>query len=101
MVRIADSSAAARESGASLIPLVPLGMSLSLFLVISYVACVLFYFLFPEAAQSHAVLTLFLPGFKLLTWPSFLLGLVESFAYGWYVALVFGPLYNLFVSRRS
>ena len=28
-----------------------------------------------------------------------LLGLIESFAYGWYVALIFGPLYNLFAAR--
>ena len=31
--------------------------------------------------------------------------LVESFAYGWYIALVFGPIYNICVSwghlRRS
>jgi len=25
--------------------------------------------------------------------------LVESFAWGWYVALIFGPLYNFFLSR--
>jgi hypothetical protein len=40
-----------------------------------------------------------LPGFTWLTWPSFFLGLVESFAYGWYVALIFGPLFNFFASR--
>ena len=35
-----------------------------------------------------------LPGFKLLNWWSFFLGLIESFGYGWYVALIVGPLYN-------
>jgi hypothetical protein len=39
------------------------------------------------------------PGFTWLNWPSFFLGLVETFAYGWYVALVFGPLYNFFAAR--
>ncbi len=34
-----------------------------------------------------------------LTWPSFSLALAESFAYGWYVAPVFGPPYNVFVAR--
>jgi hypothetical protein len=34
-----------------------------------------------------------------LTWGSFLLGLVESFGYGWYVALIFGPLYNYCATR--
>jgi hypothetical protein len=84
----------------SAIPVLALGMALSLFLLISYVLCILFYVLFPELVLNHAVLTLFLPGFKLLTWPSFFLGAIESFGYGWYVALIFGPLYNFFVQRR-
>ena len=40
-----------------------------------------------------------LPGFAWLSWPSFFLGLIETFAYGWYVALVFGPFYNFFAGR--
>ncbi len=44
-------------------------------------------------------LSLFLPGFTLLTWTSFCLGLFESLAWGWYVALVFGPIYNFFAAR--
>jgi hypothetical protein len=42
-----------------------------------------------------------LPGFTWISWASFLLGLIEAFAYGWYIALVFGPLYNLFVRTFS
>src|SRR5262245_3697158 len=71
------------------IPVFALGMSLSLFLVISYVLCVLFYILFPDLVLNHAVLMLFLPGFKLLDLPSFILGAIESFGYGWYAALIF------------
>lgn len=82
-----------------LLPVIPLGLSLGLFFLVTYLACVVFYLLFPQAVLNHAVLTLFLPGFKLLSWPSFILGLVETFGYGWYVALIFGPLYNLFASR--
>ena len=83
-----------------LIPIVPLGMSLGLFLAIAYVACIIFYLLFPDLILNHAVLTLFLPGFKLLDWQSFLLGLIESYGYGWVVALVFGPLFNFFAARQ-
>jgi Cu+-exporting ATPase len=36
-----------------------------------------------------------LPGFTWLSWGSFGVGLSESFAYGWYIALIFAPLYNL------
>jgi hypothetical protein len=42
---------------------------------------------------------LVLPGFQLLSWSRFFLGLVESLASGWYFALLFGPLYNLFAAR--
>ncbi|MDE2227771.1 MAG: hypothetical protein KGL11_01860 [Alphaproteobacteria bacterium] len=75
-----------------------LGWSLSLFLAISYVLCVGFDLLFPGQAMYQSWLRL-LPGFTWLSWPSLLLGLVESFAYGWYVALIFGPLYNFVVAR--
>jgi hypothetical protein len=30
---------------------------------------------------------------------SFSLGLIESYGYGWYVALIWVPLYNVFAAR--
>lgn len=81
------------------LPVIVFGISLSLFLAISFVLCVLGYLLFPGLPIAHEALSLFLPGFKLLSWPSFFLGLVESLAWGWYIALIFGPLYNFFVAR--
>lgn len=84
---------------ASTIPVLALGMGLSLFLVISYVLCVVGYLLFPGLPIDHAALAIFLPGFTLLSWPRFLLGLLESFGWGWYVALIFGPLFNFFAAR--
>ena len=83
----------------SLIPVFALGSALSLLFAITYALCIIFYMFFPDVASGHAILMLLLPGFKLLTWTSFLLGLVEAFAYGWFVALVFAPLYNFFVVR--
>ncbi len=87
------------SSAARTVPVVAFGMSLSLFFVISYVICIIGYLLFPSLPINHAVLELFLPGFQLLTWISFCVGLIESFAYGWYIALIFGPLYNFFALR--
>ena len=81
------------------IPLVPLGLALSLFLVISYLLCLLLGLVWPDGGLHRPWLQ-FLPGFTWLTWPSFLLGLAESYAYGWYVALVFAPLFNAFAARR-
>lgn len=83
---------------ASRIAVVPLGMSLGAFLAITFVLCVLFDLWFPALAMNSIWAPL-LPGFVWISWTSFLLGLIEAFAYGWYIALVFGPLYNLFARR--
>jgi len=82
----------------SRIPVIALGMSLGLFLTLSFVICVLFDLWFPELAMNPVWAPL-LPGFVWISWTSFFLGVVESFAYGWYVALIFAPLYNYFAAR--
>lgn len=84
--------------GVSRVPVVALGMSLGSFLALTFVLCVLFDLWFPALAMNPVWAPL-LPGFSWISWNSFALGLVESFAYGWYVALVFGPLYNFFAAR--
>ena len=86
-------------SPAHFIPVIALGMGLSLFLALSYILCVLAYVWLPGVPIEHSALSIFLPGFKLLTWASFCWGLIESLAWGWYVALVFGPIYNFFAAR--
>lgn len=97
---MASSSSSRPHTAPHLIPVFSFGFSLSSFLAISYIFCIVGYVLFPGLPISHSSLAIFLPGFELLSWRTFLLGLVESLAWGWYVALVFGPLYNFFVSRR-
>lgn len=102
-LKTAGHSKPAEQSDATrarFIPLVPFGMSVSLFFVVTYTGCIVFYLLFPDLVRTHALLAQFLPGFTLLDWPSFFLGLFESFGFGWYVALIFGPLYNYFVGRN-
>jgi hypothetical protein len=81
------------------VPVLALGMGLGLFLAFSYILCIIGYLLLPDLPIAHFALAIFLPGFALLSWPSFILGLVESFGYGWYIALVFGPIYNVFAVR--
>jgi hypothetical protein len=80
--------------------IVPLGLSLSSFLAITYVLCVV-YGLFVADPGMHRLLGQLLPGFTWISWPSFVLGLVWSVAYGWYTALVFAPLFNFFVARTQ
>ncbi|WP_436638694.1 DUF5676 family membrane protein [Microbaculum sp. FT89] len=93
-----DAGTPLRLASTPRIPVMALGMSLGLFLAITYVLCVGFDLLFPGMAMYQTWLRL-LPGFTWLTWPSFFLGLVETFAYGWFVAFVFGPLFNVFANR--
>lgn len=80
------------------IPVLALGMSLGVFLGVTFLLCVLFDLWFPNQAMNAAWAPL-LPGFTWLSWSSLLIGLVESFAYGWYAALIFAPLYNFFAAR--
>jgi hypothetical protein len=69
-----------REAGVQLptlvkprIPVYAFGISLGLFLAITYVLCVVFDLLFPAHAM-YPVWSRLLPGFTWLTWPSFFLG---------------------------
>jgi hypothetical protein len=80
--------------------IVPLGLSLGSFFAITYVVCVLFG-IFVSDRGMHQLLAQLLPGFTWITWPSFFLGLVWSFIYGWYVAVVFVPLFNFFAARTQ
>lgn len=82
------------------ISLVALGHATSLFLAITFVLCVAFDLLFPAHAMFQAWQKL-LPGFHWLSLGSFFLGLIESYAYGWYIALIWAPLYNVFALRKQ
>ena len=66
---------------------------------ISFVVCVVYGLVTPETLHMHAFLEQVLPGFKWLTLPGFLIGLVESFLFGAYAGLVYSPVYNFFARR--
>lgn len=82
------------------ISLTAVGQASSLFLAITFILCVGFDLVFPEHAMFQAWQSL-LPGFVWLSWKSFLLGVLETYAYGWYFALIWVPLYNVFVARQA
>jgi uncharacterized protein DUF5676 len=92
------SQAGVVDSSIRRLRLLPVGMSVSLLFAISYVLCVALGLVWWDAGLHQPWLQ-FLPGFTWLSPGTFLLGLVESFAYGWYVALVFVPLFNFFNAR--
>ena len=76
-----------------------IGHATSLFLVISYMICIGFDLMFPEHAMYEAWQKL-LPGFTWLSWKSFFIGLVETYGYGWFFALIWTPLSNVFDARH-
>lgn len=76
------------------------GHASSLFLALSFTACVAFDLIFPEHAMYEAWQKL-LPGFEWISWKSFFIGLIESYGYGWFFALIWIPLYNVFAVRYS
>jgi|GEM_PF-721654 len=89
-----------RASGSAQIPIVPLGWALGLFLVATYLICVVFDLIFPGFAMNQSWSGL-LPGFVWLTPLGFIVGLIESFLYGWFVALIFGGLFNVFAFKEA
>ncbi|MES1945189.1 hypothetical protein PC39_13767 [Salinisphaera sp. PC39] len=79
----------------------PLGHSLSLLLLISYLLCVGFGLIAPESMQMYQAWAPLLPGFELLSFSGFVIGLIEAYLYGWYIAIVFVPLYRWFAGRSG
>jgi hypothetical protein len=71
------------------------------FFMVSYTLCIVGYLLFPGMPVKHESLAIFLPGFTLPSWHTFFLGLIESFAWGWYIAVVFGAIFNFFLRRAA
>jgi len=75
------------------VSLFAVGHATSLFLAISFTLCVVFDLLFPAYAMYQSWQAL-VPGFVWLSWESFFIGLIETWAYGWYFALIWVPIYN-------
>ena len=73
--------------------------SLAVFAEVSYLICILYGLIVPEALHMTQLLEIALPGFRWLTVTGFLIGVVESFLYGAYAGLVFAPIYNFFQKR--
>ena len=82
------------------ISLPAVGHATSLFLAISFAVCVAGDVVMP-AHEMHTAWQRLLPGFEWISRGSFFLGLLESYAYGWYIALIWVPLYNVIVSRQA
>ena len=79
----------------------PLGFALGFLLSITFVLDIIGGLLFPNFWTMYKAWELALPGFTWLSGGTFIYGLIASFVAGWYIAIVFGLLYNYFVGRES
>jgi hypothetical protein len=93
-----DSVPHGGAKAAPAIAVVPLGLALSIFLAISFLLCALGD-LIPWVQGFHFLAALY-PDVDWTNPAMIAAGTVWAFLFGWYVALVFGPLYNLFAARR-
>lgn len=74
-------------------------LSLGFSHAVVFTLCVLYGLVAPPELHAANVLEAILPGFRWISPAMFLLGLIESFAWGMYMALVFVPLHNFFFRR--
>lgn len=82
----------------SRIAIVPLGMTIATFFVVTYVLCVLIGVLIsPQGVQQ--LYPMLFPGFTWITLPSFFIGLFWVVVYGWYIAVTFGVIHNFFAGH--
>jgi hypothetical protein len=86
-----------RVSHTPAIALVPFGLSLSIFLAISFLLCAVGDFI-PWLQNFHLLEALY-PGVDWTRPEMIAAGAVWAFFTGWYVALGFGSLYNFFVAK--
>ncbi|WP_332767653.1 hypothetical protein [Phenylobacterium sp.] len=81
------------------VAIVPLGLSLSIFLAGNFLLCALGGFV-PGLENLHFLSALY-PQLDWTSPPLIVAGAAWAFACGWYVAIVWGWLYNAFSARRA
>jgi hypothetical protein len=74
-------------------------MSLGCWMAATFTICVLGGVIAPGLPIPHRTLELLLPGFTWISFGSFVLGLVETFLYGFYARWLCASLHNVFARR--
>lgn len=80
------------------IPIAAFGLSLGVFLALSFLACLALGLIVPEQGMHRPWLQFF-PGFEWITVRGIVLGLVWTQLYAWWTAIVFGTAYNVLAPR--
>ncbi len=79
----------------------PIAWTLAVFSAVVFTLDMLLGVLFPNWWVMQNLYEVLLPGFTFITWGTFFLGLVEIFVGGFLTAVLFVPIYNIFISRES
>ena len=80
----------------------PVAVALCFIFLILYAVCVVLHYLLPESGwQMYRIWEMTLFGFTWITTTSLLLGILEMFVAGFYVAYTVIPTYNFFNQRLS
>ena len=79
----------------------PIAWTLAVFAAVVFALDMLYGVLFPNWWVMHKAWELVLPGFTLISWGAFFLGLVESFIGTFLTAAIFVPIWNFFAGREA
>lgn len=71
------------------------GTTFSLFLIISFIACIIYGQILPSGFEMHRAWSPWLPGFEWLTLGGFVAGLFWLVVYGFWAAIILVPLRRL------
>lgn len=82
------------------LPLLPVAWTLAIFAAVVFALDMLAGVAFPNWWVMQKAWELVLPGFRFISWGSFVAGLAESFLGGLLTALLFVPVYNRIAARR-
>ncbi len=83
------------------LPFLPIAWTLAFFTAVVFALDNLVAALLPNWWVMQRAWELVLPDFAFGTWGGFFIGLVESFAGGFFTAVLFVPIYNFFVGRDA
>ena len=79
----------------------PIAWTLAVFSAVVFTLDILLGALFPNWWVMQKLYEFLLPGFTLISWGTYFLGLVEIFIGGFLTAMIFVPIYNYFVNREA
>jgi len=78
------------------LPLWPIAWTLGTFAAAIFAFDILLGVLFPDWWVMQKIYEVLMPGFKFISWGAFFLGLLQAFVGGFWVAVLFVPIYNFF-----